>query len=103
MLKTYLLVFAIIVIAAAIQGAVAGSMISLIAGGVLGALILAGALMLGANPTLALILALVGSLGIAGRFIPAFFKKGYAIWPAGILGLLAAIAIVWVVLTLVRR
>jgi hypothetical protein len=103
MLKNYLLVFAIIVIAAAIQGAVAGSMISLVAGGVLGGLILAGALMLGANQTLALILALVGALGIAGRFIPAFFKKGHAIWPAGILGLLAAIALVCIIVTLARR
>jgi len=103
MLKPYLIVFAVIVLAAAIQGAVAGSMISLIAGGILGGLVLAGALMLGMNPTVALILALIGSLGIAGRFVPAFFKKGDAIWPAGTLGLLAVISLVWIIVTFARR
>lgn len=103
MLKPYLIVFAVIVLAAAIQGAVAGSMISLVAGGILGGLVLAGALMLGANPTVALILALIGSLGIAGRFVPAFFKKGHAIWPAGTLGVLALISLVWIIVTFARR
>jgi uncharacterized membrane protein (UPF0136 family) len=103
MLKTYLIVFALIVIAGAIQGFVAGSMASLIAGGALGALILAGALLLGANPTLGLILALVGSLGVAGKFIPDFFKKGNAIWPAGTLALLATISLIWLIVTFVRR
>lgn len=91
--KTYYFIFGAITVAAAIQGAMAGSMISLVAGGVLGGLILAGGFLLAAKTQLALILALVGAIGVAGKFIPDFFKKGHAIWPAGTLGLLSLISI----------
>ena len=87
-------IFGAITLAAAIQGKLAGSTISLVAGGILAVLILVGGYLLGANPTLGLILVLVGSLGVAGRFVPAFFKKGYALWPAGTLGLLGVIGVV---------
>jgi uncharacterized membrane protein (UPF0136 family) len=106
MLKTYLIVFGAVVIAGAVQGFLKGSTASLIAGGALGALLLAGAFLLGSNTTVALILALVGCLGIAGRFVPAFLKaddKLGALWPAGILAVLAIIGLVLVVQAFLRK
>jgi uncharacterized membrane protein (UPF0136 family) len=106
MLKTYLLVFGLIVIGAAVQGFLAGSKASLIAGGILGICLLAGAFLLADYRTVGLILALVGSLGIAGRFIPAFFKasdKVAALWPAGVLALLAVIGLVLTIKEFLRK
>ncbi len=100
-MQNFYFVFGLITLAAAIQGAIAGSKISLIAGGVLGGLVLAGGCLYGS--TLALILALIGSLGIAGKFMPDFLKKGKKIWPAGTLGLLGVVSLVLTVLTFVRR
>ena len=93
----YLFVFGIIIIAAGIQGFLKGSKASLIAAGILGALVLAGSQIGG---TLGAMLALVGSLGIAGKFVPAFLKapnKAQAIWPAA----LAIAAIVVIIKALV--
>ena len=97
----YLLVFGIVIIAAGFQGFLKGSKASLIAAGILGALVLVGSQMEG---TLAAILALVGSLGVAGKFVPAFLKapdKSKAIWPAGILGGMAIVAIVLIIKALI--
>jgi uncharacterized membrane protein (UPF0136 family) len=90
-------------IAGGVQGFLAGSKASLIAAGILGGLIVAGGVLLGSQPTLAMILALVGSLGIAGKFVPDFLKKGRALWPAGTLALLSVIGIVWTIVGLVQK
>jgi hypothetical protein len=106
MLKPYLFLFGAIILAAGLQGALAGSMISLIAAAVLGGLVLAGAFLLGTNTTMALVFALIGALGIAGRFLPTFLKapdKAAAIWPAGVLAILGVIALVLVIMAFVRR
>jgi len=106
MLKTYLFIFGAVILAAGIQGAIAGSAISLIAAGVLGGLVLAGGYFLGTKTTLALVLALIGAFGIAGRFLPNFLKapdKAAAIWPAGILATLAVISLVLTIMAFVRR
>ena len=97
----YLFVFGVIIIAAGFQGFLKGSKASLIAAGILGALVLVGSQL---GSTLGLILALVGSLGVAGKFVPGFLKapdKTKAIWPAGILGALAIIAIVLILRALI--
>ena len=100
--RIYYFLFGLITLGAAIQGLLAGSVISLVAGGILCALILAGGFLLPANATLALILALIGSLGIAGRFVPAYFKS-HALWPAGTLALLSVISVVLTVLAFVKK
>ena len=100
MFKIYLIAFGAIVIAGGVQGFLKGSKASLIAGGILGALVLAGAFLHASNPKLSLILALVGSLGVAGKFVPGFLKapdKVAALWPAGTLAVLSVIALVLVV------
>ena len=98
MLKIYLLAFGIIVVAGGLQGYLQkGSGMSLIMGGILGILLVAAGLLLASNPTVALVLGGVASLAIVGRFLPAFFKaedKVGALWPHGILSVLAIIAIV---------
>lgn len=106
MLKPYLFIFGAVILAAGIQGALAGSTVSLIAAAVLGGLVLAGGFLLGANPTMALVFALIGALGIAGRFLPVFLKapdKAAAIWPAGILAILAIVSLVLTIMAFVRR
>ena len=93
----YLFVFGIIIIAAGIQGFLKGSKASLIAAGILGGLVLVGSQMAG---TLGAVLALIGSLGVAGKFVPAFLKapdKTKALWPAGVLGAMAIVAIALII------
>jgi uncharacterized membrane protein (UPF0136 family) len=91
----YLIAFAVLVLIGGIQGLMKGSKASIIAAGILGALALIAAYLLKNQPgnrTLALILALLSFLGVAGKFFPAFLKapnKAAALWPAGLLGTLA--------------
>jgi hypothetical protein len=106
MLKTYFFIFGVIILAAGVQGLLAGSVVSIIAAGILGALVIIGGALLGTKTTLALVLALVGALGIAGKFLPAFLKapdKGAVIWPAGILAILAVISILLTIGAFIRR
>lgn len=106
MLKTFLLVFGVLVVAGGIQGLLAGSKASIIAAGILGALIIIGAMLLADKPTVGLVLALVGALGVAGRFVPAYIKapdKVSALWPAGAMAILGVVALVWVVKVLLGK
>ena len=102
-MQVFYYVFGAITLGAAVQGYLAGSPISLIAGGILGLLILAGCFLFTSNATVALILALVGLLGIAGRFVPAFFKSNYQVWPAGTLAVLSVIGLILTVVALVKK
>ena len=106
MLKTFLIIFGVIILAGGVQGFMAGSKASLIAAAVIAALVLAGAFLLDTKPTVGLVLAGVGALGIAGRFLPAFMKmpdKAAALWPHGVLSLLSIVAIAWVIYAFVKR
>lgn len=105
MLQTFLYVFGVLVIAGGVQGLMAGSKASIIAASIIGALILVGAFLLGSMPTTGLILALIGALGIAGKFLKSFAKasdKAKALWPAGVLSVMSVVAIVWLGLILAR-
>jgi uncharacterized membrane protein (UPF0136 family) len=107
MLKPFLIVFGVIVLAGGIQGYVsAKSMASIIAASLIAAFVLGGAFLLGSKPTPGLVLAGLGALAVAGRFLPAFLKasdKGAALWPAGILAVLSIVAIVWIGMVLLKR
>jgi uncharacterized membrane protein (UPF0136 family) len=103
-LYEFLLIFGVVILVAGVQGLLAGSKVSLIAAAVLGGCVLVGAFLLGRQTALGLVLALVGSLGIAGRFVPGFFKaknKVAALWPAGVLGILSIVALVMVLKALI--
>jgi len=101
--KIYFFIFGAITLGGAIQGAMKGSMISLGAGGALAALILAGGFLIATKTNLALILALVGAIGVAGKFIPDFLKKGHALWPAGTLATLSVVSIVLTILAFAKK
>jgi hypothetical protein len=95
-----------IVLAGAIYGGMKGSAVSVFAGGVLGLLIVAGGSFLARvepKVTVGLVLGLIGALGVAGKFLPDFFKKGYAIWPAGILGFLALATVLLTIAGFVKK
>lgn len=80
-----------------------GSKASLIAGGISGLLLLvAGFLMQSGKTTPGLILGLVITLGLAGRFLPKFFKDG-AWWPAGVEGWLGLVGLILSVAALVKK
>lgn len=100
MLTNYLLIFGIIIIAAGFQGFLKGSKASLIAASILGGMVIAGSVLLSSSVTLGLVLALIGSLGIAGKFLPGYLKssnKAAALWPAGVLGILSVVALIMII------
>ena len=106
MFRTFLFIFAAIVLAGGIQGLLAGSKASMIAGGIIAVVIFAGAFVYPSQQTLGLVLAGIGALAIAGKFLSTFIKaanKGAAVWPAGVLSLLSIVTIVWIVMLLIRR
>lgn len=88
-------VYGLIALTGGIIGFVkAGSLASLIAGGVSGLVLIAAALFIPRQPKRALIVALVVSIGLLGRFLPNVGKGGVALVMAlGGLLVLAACAI----------
>jgi uncharacterized membrane protein (UPF0136 family) len=92
--KIYFLVFGLLTLAGGIMGYVkANSMASLIAGGVSGILLIAGALMMGSNARPILMGLGLISLVLAVRFVPAFFNT-WKIMPAGMMAVLSVAGLV---------
>jgi uncharacterized membrane protein (UPF0136 family) len=102
--RLYYYVFGLITLIGGVQAfLVVGSKASLIAGGISGLLLLvAGWLVQTGKTTPGLILGLVVTLGLAGRFLPKFLKEG-GWWPAGVEGWLGAIGLVLSVVALVKK
>ncbi len=101
--KFYFLIFGILTIAGGAMGAAKGSTISLVAGGIAGALLLVAFYLMGTQPTPGLITGLVVSLALAGRFAPIFAKKGGAFMPAGLMTILSCIGLILAVFALVKK
>ncbi len=101
--RIYYLIFGLLTLAGGIMGYVSKrSVASLIAGGICGVLLLyAGYLMHGLRPE-PLILGLVVSVVLAGRFIPNYIEKK-ALIPGGLMALLSGICIVVTLLTWYKR
>ncbi len=70
---------------------------SLIAGGLLGAMLLVAAALLTPTRNVPLFLGLVASLAVAGKFIPDLITK-MTVFPAGVMALLSAISIALTIL-----
>jgi uncharacterized membrane protein (UPF0136 family) len=102
--RIFYYIFGLITLIGGVQAFVsAGSKPSLIAGGISGLLLLlAGWLVQTGKVTPGLILGLVISLGLAGRFLPKFFKDG-TWWPAGVEGWLGAVGVILSILALVKK
>lgn len=109
--KIFLLVFGVLTILGGIYGFVkVDSPASLIAGGLLGALLVVSSILLPGKPTAGLIMGLVLSILIAGRFIPATIKtlsngsaEGASMMTTLPMSVLAVAGIVITILGLIKR
>jgi uncharacterized membrane protein (UPF0136 family) len=101
--RLFLFAFGALSIAGGVLGYVkAKSKASLIAGGASGVLLAVAAYLMGAGYlSIGLILGLIVSIALAGRFIPAFIKTKKPM-PAGMMSVLAAAGVVLTGLSLLR-
>ena len=101
--KAFYIIFGLITLAGGIQGFLAkGSKASLIAGAVFGILLLLAGFLLPDREKAGLILGLVLTLGLAGRFLPVFFKT-QSWWPAGVEGWLGAVGLILTLVTFFKK
>jgi uncharacterized membrane protein (UPF0136 family) len=101
--KIYFIVFGLLTIVGGVIGYVkAGSTASIIAGSISGIALIVAAFLLPGNAVSGLIIAGVGSILLAGRFIPAFVKTG-KIMPAGLMAVLSAIGVVMAIVAWIRK
>lgn len=93
LLKFFYIFFGVLTIAGGLMGFLkAKSTASLVAGFILGGLLLAAAVLLRPETNVPLFLGLVASLAIAGKFIPDLITK-MTLFPAGLMALLSAVSI----------
>ncbi len=101
--KIYFIIFGLLTIAGGVMGYVkAGSTASIIAGTISGVLLLLAAFLLPQQLTVALILAALVSIALAGRFVPAFLQTG-KMMPAGMMSILSVIGIVMAILAWLKK
>ncbi len=101
--KIYFIIFGLLTIAGGVIGFVkAGSTASIIAGSISGALLLLAAFLLPQQLAVALIIAAVVSILLAGRFLPAFLKTG-KMMPAGMMAILSVIGLVVAIVAWIKK
>ena len=88
------MVFALLVVIGGIQGMMAGSAASLIAAVISGALLLYSRWLWGEKNLAGLIVGLVVSIALLGRFASAAVKDGLAMWPGGVVIFFSVVTIV---------
>ena len=100
--RFYLLVFGVLTIAGGVMGFVkAKSRPSLIAGGISGAALIVAGYLVGTGARLGLIVGLVVSAALAGRFVMTF-RKSRKVMPAGLMAGLGIAGVVVTALALTR-
>ena len=100
--KIYFIIFGLLTIVGGVIGYLkAGSTASIVAGSIAGILLLIAAWLLPGSPV-GLILAIVISIALAGRFLPAFIKTGH-LMPAGLMSVLSVIGVVVAVVAWIRK
>jgi uncharacterized membrane protein (UPF0136 family) len=104
LVRLYLFAFGVITIAGGVMGFVkAKSRPSLIAGSFSGVLLLGAGYLVGSSQArVGLILGLIISLGLAGRFITTFRKSG-KVMPAGLMAVLGVAGVILTVVGLLPR
>lgn len=96
-LNVVLVLFSLLNLGLAIYGYLQGSTVSLIAGVVIGALMLASVALAQSYPRWGRILSLILALAVVGRFLPLFLKSKDWL-PAGILAVSGIIVIICLVM-----
>lgn len=101
--KIYFIIFGLLTIAGGVIGYVkAGSTASIIAGSISGVALLVAAFLASNNPVVGLIIALLVSVLLAGRFVPAFLKTGH-VMPAGMMSVLSVIGIIMAIVAWIKK
>ena len=101
--KIYFIVFGLLTIAGGIIGYVkAGSVASIIAGAIIGVLLLVAAFLLPDHRVPGLAIALIVSVLLAAQFVPKFLRTG-TMMPAGVMSLLSVIGIIAAVVVWIRK
>jgi uncharacterized membrane protein (UPF0136 family) len=101
--KIYFIVFGLLTIVGGVMGyAKAGSVASVVAGSTFGILLLVAAFLLPDNLAVGLGLALLISIALAGRFVPAFMKTGQAM-PAGLMSALSVIGVIMAIVAWIKK
>ena len=101
--QLYFLIFGALTIIGGVIGYVkAGSLPSIIAGAITGALLLVAAWILPNNRTVGLVIAFIVSLLLAGQFIPKLIRTG-KMMPAGLMSVLSVIGIVMVIVAWLKK
>lgn len=96
---TITFLYAAVSLVGGIVGFTKGSAVSLIAGGAAAVLLAVGAWFGQAGKTWGLVLALVVSIALIGRFLPGFLKDMAGnLWPAGVMAVLGVVTAVVLVL-----
>lgn len=101
--KIYFIVYGVLTIVGGLIGYFkAGSAISAISGGIAGILLLVAAWLLPGNQLAGLLIALIVSLFLVGRFLPKFIGTG-KVMPAGMMSLLSIVGLIFVVAAWLKR
>jgi uncharacterized membrane protein (UPF0136 family) len=101
--KIYFIVFGILTIAGGVVGYVkAGSVASIVAGGITGVLLLAAAFLLPEYRIVGLATACIVSLLLAAQFVPKFLRTG-RVMPAGMMSILSVIGIIVAIVAWLKK
>jgi uncharacterized membrane protein (UPF0136 family) len=102
--RLFYYIFGLITLVGGVQAYLSlGSKPSLIAGGISGVLLLVAGWMLQSGKVVpGLILGLIVTLGLAGRFLPKFLKEG-GWWPAGVEGWLGLVGVLLTLAAFVKK
>jgi uncharacterized membrane protein (UPF0136 family) len=101
--KIYFIIFGALTIVGGIIGYVkAGSTASIIAGSISGILLLVAAFLLPDHVAAGLVVALIVSLLLAGRFVPNFIRTG-KVMPAGMMSILSVIGLIVAIVAWVKK
>jgi uncharacterized membrane protein (UPF0136 family) len=101
--KIYFIVFGILTIAGGVVGYVkAGSVASIVAGGITGVLLLVAAFLLPECQIVGLATACIVSLLLAAQFVPKFLRTG-RVMPAGMMSILSVIGIIVAIVAWLKK
>jgi uncharacterized membrane protein (UPF0136 family) len=101
--KIYFIVFGILTIAGGVVGYVkAGSVASIVAGGITGVLLLVAAFLLPEYRIAGLATACIVSLLLAAQFVPKFLRTG-RVMPAGMMSILSVIGVIVAIVAWLKK